>query len=157
MVARLRGLAAGERALIVQSNTVAGGTVVCYLGSISNGATATATITVIAGNITGTIVNTATVSTASTDLNLAESTTVNSVGVTASDFKLQATNMAGGLQLTLVQGQGGQLYTIQVSSNLLSWKSVFTNTASLNNGSFIYTDPNTNAPERYYRAVHSPQ
>jgi uncharacterized repeat protein (TIGR01451 family) len=139
------------------SVTNMGDTVIFSLGSMNNGATATATIRVIAG-AAGTIVNTATVSTASTDLYLAESSTENSTTVaTPPSAYLEATNLAGAiLQLTLL-GQEGQNYAIQTSSNLLVWTSVITNTASLSNGSFIYTDTRTNAPLRFYRAIRLPQ
>ena len=132
------------------------GTVICSLGSISNGATATATIVVTAG-AAGTIVNTATVSTASTDLYLADSTAVNTTTVLPSPSSyLQATNIAGTLQLTLL-GQAGQDYAIQVSTNLLNWTSISTNTASLSTSSFTYTDSTTNAPLRFYRVLRLPQ
>jgi uncharacterized repeat protein (TIGR01451 family) len=138
------------------SATNVGGTVVCSLGSISNGSTATATILVTAG-AAGTIVNTATVSTASTDLYLADSTAVNTTTVlTEPSSYLQATNIAGSLQLTLL-GQAGQNYAIQVSSNLFNWTSILTNTASLSSSSFTYTAPTTNAPLLYYRVVRLPQ
>jgi hypothetical protein len=58
--------------------------------------------------------------------------------------------------LTLL-GQADQNYAIQISSNLLNWTSVFTDTASINNGSFIYLDTKTNAARRFYRAVLLPQ
>jgi len=58
--------------------------------------------------------------------------------------------------LTLL-GQEGQNYAVQTSSNLLSWTSVFTNTASLTNGAFIFTDTRSNAPLRFYRAIRIPQ
>jgi uncharacterized repeat protein (TIGR01451 family) len=136
--------------------TNVGNTVICSLGSISNGATATATIRVVAG-AAGTIVNTATVSTASTDLYLAESTAVNTTTVaTPSSSYLEATNLATGLQLTLL-GQAGQNYAIQTSSNLLMWTSIVTNTASLEGSSFIFIDTRTNAPLRFYRAIRLPQ
>jgi uncharacterized repeat protein (TIGR01451 family) len=139
------------------SATNMGDTVIFNLGSINNGATATATIRVITGTA-GTIVNTATVSTASTDLYLAASTTENSSTVTASPPAfLAATNLSSGiLQLTL-EGQEGQNYAIQTSSNLLVWTSVLTNTASPSTGSFIYTDTRSNAPLRFYRAVRLAQ
>jgi uncharacterized repeat protein (TIGR01451 family) len=139
------------------SFTNMGDTVIFSLGSMSNGVTATATIRVVAG-AAGTIVNTATVSTASTDLYLAESTAENSTTVaTPPSAYLEATNLAGGiLQLTLL-GQEGQNYAVQTSSNLLSWTSVFTNTASLTNGAFIFTDTRSNAPLRFYRAIRIPQ
>jgi uncharacterized repeat protein (TIGR01451 family) len=136
--------------------TNTGDTVICSLGSISNGATAALGIQVLAG-AAGTVVNTATVSTASTDLYLAGNTVTNSTTVaTPPSSYLEATNIAGSLQLTLL-GQAGQNYAIQVSSNLLTWTSVFTNTASLFTGSFIYTDSRTNAPLRFYRAIRLTQ
>jgi len=132
------------------------GTVIFSLGSISNDATATASITVIAG-AAGTIVNTATVSTTSADLYLADSTAVNSTTVeTAPSSYLEATNLPSGLQLTLL-GQAGQNYAIQISSNLVNWTAVITNTASSGSSSFTYTDSRTNAPLRFYRAVRLPQ
>jgi uncharacterized repeat protein (TIGR01451 family) len=150
------GVTFSSAALSQGANYVAGnGTVVCYLGSISNAATATATITVIAG-LAGTIVNTATVSTASADLYLAAAATVNSTSVDGSLFDLKATNSADGLQLTLL-GQAGQTYVIQTSTNLVNWTSVYTNAASFDGSSFIYTDTSTNAPLRFYRAIHAPQ
>jgi uncharacterized repeat protein (TIGR01451 family) len=133
-----------------------GGLVIYNLGSVSNGATVTANLQVVAG-AAGTIVNTATVSTASTDLYLAESTAVNTTTVeTPPSSYLEATNLPTGLQLTLL-GQAGQNYAIQISSNLLIWTSVATNTASLQNSSFIYTDSRSNAPLRFYRAIRLPQ
>jgi hypothetical protein len=39
----------------------------------------------------------------------------------------------------------------------LDWTAVLTNTASVSNGSFIYTDTRTNAPLRFYRAIRLPQ
>jgi uncharacterized repeat protein (TIGR01451 family) len=136
------------------SNT--GSLVIFSLGSISNGATATATIRVLTG-AAGTVVNTATVSTSSTDLYLAESTTTASTTVaTPPSAYLRATNFVSGLQITLF-GQEGQNYALQVSSNLLDWTSLLTNTASINNGAFIYTDTHTNAPLRFYRALRIPQ
>jgi hypothetical protein len=70
---------------------------------------------------------------------------------------LAATNLSSGiLQLTL-EGQEGQNYAIQTSSNLLVWTSVLTNTASPSTGSFIYTDTRSNAPLRFYRAVRLAQ
>jgi uncharacterized repeat protein (TIGR01451 family) len=150
------GVTYSSAALSQGTSAVTGGTVVCSLGSISNGATATATIRVIAG-APGTIVNTATVTTASTDLYLAASTAANTTTVqTSVRPELSATNVAGGLQLTLL-GQVDQNYAIQISSNLLNWTSVFTDTASINNGTFIYMDTQTNASRRFYRAVLLPQ
>jgi uncharacterized repeat protein (TIGR01451 family) len=137
------------------SNTVNGNTVTCNLGTLNVGAVATVVIQVIAGS-SGNIVNSATVSTASTDLYLADSTAVNSTTViTPPPSFLVATNIAGGLQLTL-RGQAGQNYGIQVSTNLISWASIATNTAS-SNGNFTFLASKTNSPARFYRAIRLPQ
>ncbi len=132
------------------------GTVVAYLGSISNGAIATATIRVIA-NTPGTIENAATVSTASADLYLADATAVNSTTVlTSPSAQLLATNLSNGtLQLTL-RGQEGQNYALESSTNLLQWTAFYTNEASLTNGSFTQVVPMTNSL-KFYRATRLPQ
>jgi hypothetical protein len=135
--------------------TNAGGTVTCNFGTIPAGGLVTATIRVLAVGA-GSVVNTATVTTASTDLYLADSTTSNTSTINAPLFAfLSATNMANGVQLTL-RGQPNQNYGIQVSTDLLHWTTVSINTASLS-GEFIYNDGQANAPERFYRVVQLPQ
>ncbi|HEX3720205.1 MAG TPA: proprotein convertase P-domain-containing protein [Verrucomicrobiae bacterium] len=134
---------------------VSGSTVTCNFGTLATGATATATIRVIA-EAAGNIVNTATVTTASTDLYLADSTTANTTSVEVPPVSLlEATNYPDGLQLTL-QGQASQNYGIQVSTDLVNWTTVTTNTSSLT-GVFTFTDSNTNSPGRFYRAIRIPQ
>ncbi len=134
---------------------MSGGTVTCDFGALAAGATATATIRVVAG-ASGAIVNTATVSSPNTDLYLADSTTANGTIVLPAPISLlDATNFPGGLQLTL-KGQPGQTYGIQVSSDLISWSTLSTNT-SAPNGAFIFTDTGTNLPARFYRAVRLAQ
>jgi uncharacterized repeat protein (TIGR01451 family) len=83
-------------------------------------------------------------------------TPVNSINPLAPPTLYAASLAGGSLQLTLV-GEEGQTYTIQTSSNLLNWTPVFTNTAAASNSSFIYLDTHSNAPLRFYRAVHPPQ
>jgi uncharacterized repeat protein (TIGR01451 family) len=137
------------------TNSASGGTVTCSFGTIPAGATATATIRVIA-QASGTVVNTATVTTASTDLYLADSTTANSATVLAPPISvLEATNYPSGLQLTLL-GQSSQTYGVQVSTDLVNWTTLSTNTAGVN-GTFIFTDTGTNLPARFYRALRLPQ
>ena len=137
------------------TSSATGGTVTCDFGDITAGATATATIRAIAG-AAGNIVNTAAVTTASTDLYLADSTTANSTTVDAPPLALiEATNFPSGLQLTIL-GQPSQNYGIQVSMDLINWTTVSTNTSSLN-GVFTFTDSNTNKPGRFYRAIRIPQ
>ncbi len=137
------------------TNSFSAGTVTCSLGTIAVGATATATIRVIA-EASGTIVNIATITTASTDLYLADSTTANSanVQIPAISF-LEATNYPSGLQLTLL-GQSSQTYGIQVSMDLINWTTLSTNTAGPD-GTFTFTDTGTNLPARFYRAYRLAQ
>jgi uncharacterized repeat protein (TIGR01451 family) len=132
-----------------------GGVVTCNFGSLGVGSNVTATIRVIAG-AAGTIVNTASVSTASTDLYLADSTTANMANVIIPPVALlDATNSASGVTLTL-QGQPNQNYGIQVSTDLINWTTVSIDTAALN-GTFTFSDSNTNSPGRFYRAIRIPQ
>jgi hypothetical protein len=59
------------------------------------------------------------------------------------------------LRLTIL-GYPSQNYIIQVSTNLVTWTSLSTNTASAT-GLFTLTNSMTNGPERFYRALHLPQ
>jgi uncharacterized repeat protein (TIGR01451 family) len=137
------------------TNTFAAGTLTVNFGTIAAGGTATATIRAIA-EASGSIVNTATVTSPNTDLYLADSTTANSAIVLPAPISLlNATNFPSGLQLTL-KGQAGQTYGIQVSEDLVHWSTLSTNTSSPN-GAFIFTDTGTNLPARFYRAVRLAQ
>jgi hypothetical protein len=53
-----------------------------------------------------------------------------------------------------VMGDPNQNYSVQVSANLVTWKSLQTNTAY--GGSFYFQDNNATNPARYYRAVLVP-
>lgn len=64
---------------------------------------------------------------------------------------LSLTNSSNGMQIT-VQGEAGQNYQIQTSSNLVNWI-LFTNQSSTN-GIITFTDkPATNVHARFYRAM----
>ena len=137
------------------TSTAAAGTLTVNFGTIPAGATATATIRVIA-EASGAIVNTAMVTSPNTDLYLADSTTANNAIVLPAPISLlNATNFPSGLQLTL-KGQAGQTYGIQVSQDLVNWSTLSTNTSALN-GNFTFTDTGTNLPARFYRAVRLAQ
>jgi uncharacterized repeat protein (TIGR01451 family) len=83
------------------TNIVSGATVTCNFGVIAAGATATATIRIIVEE-SGDVLNTATVSSASADLYLADSFTANTTIVLPAPISLlDATNLPSGLQLTL--------------------------------------------------------
>jgi hypothetical protein len=68
---------------------------------------------------------------------------------------MQAAYQAKSLTLTL-NGQPGQSYILQVSTNLISWSGISTNTANAG-GQFTFTNNVTNAPVRFFRALHLPQ
>ena len=52
------------------------------------------------------------------------------------------------IPLSPVIALAGSNSTVQVSTNLLTWTPVYTNS-----GAFAYTDPKTNAPSRFYCVV----
>ena len=133
-------------------NTNVAGAVTFNLGVFTNaGDTAAATLQVQPLQF-GLAFNSATV----TNDTGSSATATNTVTVIkAAPFFLQATNLANNLNLTLA-GSAGQSYIIQVSTDLASWTSVFTNTA-VSPGQFTFTNSLTNAPVRFYRALHLPQ
>ena len=149
------GVAFASATLSQGTNSASGGTVTCDFGTIRVGATATATIQVVA-ETPGSIVNTATVTSGNVDLYLADGTTANSATVLAPPVSfLEVTNYPSGLQLTLL-GQSSQTYGIQVSTNLINWTTLSTNTAAAD-GIITFTDTGTNLPARFYRALRLPQ
>jgi len=69
--------------------------------------------------------------------------------ILTNDGQLGITNGCFGFN---VQGQAGQVIVIEVSTNLLDWLPLQTNT--LGSGPFYFSDPNTtNFTQRFYRAV----
>ena len=134
-------------------NTNTAGVVSIALGTIANaGGTASATVTVLpqqAGQVTNvvSVTNTATGSGAI-------ATDVANV-INLGPFLVQATSLNRNLRLVL-QGQSGQNYVIQTSTNLVSWTAISTNLAA-GSGSFTFTNSLTNGPELFYRAVHFAQ
>jgi uncharacterized repeat protein (TIGR01451 family) len=117
----------------------------------SPGATATATLQV-QPFLAGSAVNSAT----ATDAAGSSVTASNTVSVASAVLpSIQAVYNARILTLTL-NGQPGQSYILQVSTNLISWSGISTNTANTE-GQFSFTNSVTNAPERFFRALHLPQ
>ena len=51
-----------------------------------------------------------------------------------------------------VSGGLNRTCSVEASTNLTNWSPVYTNTSSTN-GTFGFTDPTTNSPERFYRAT----
>jgi uncharacterized repeat protein (TIGR01451 family) len=133
-------------------NTNVAGAVTFDLGNITNaGGTAAATIQV-QPLLFGSAVNAATVTNAAgSGAGVSNTVTV----LNPAPFFLQAAYLANNLRLTL-EGQASQNYIIQVSTNLITWTSVSTNTA-VGAGQFTFTNSLTNAPARFYRALHLPQ
>jgi uncharacterized repeat protein (TIGR01451 family) len=134
------------------SYTTSGGTVTGNLGTISNGAFATLTLKILVES-RGTITNTVIAATASADLYLAGSTniTITPVGGNQAPY-LSALSLPGGVLQLTIDGYAGQNYAIQISSNLVSWTTI-----STNSGSFNILDTSTNARQRFYRAIQLPQ
>jgi len=63
----------------------------------------------------------------------------------------QSPQGGGGSFSMLITGEAGEVYNVQMSSNLVEW----TNVATVTNvtGSVLYTEPvPTNETQRYYRA-----
>jgi uncharacterized repeat protein (TIGR01451 family) len=135
-------------------NTNVPGAVTFSLGVLTNaGDTATATVRVQLLQ-SGVAVN------AVTAANAAGSVATTSDSVTVFNavppgFQVAYLTNNNSLRLTL-SGYPAQNYILQVSSNLTSWTSVSTNAAN-SSGLLIFTNSLTNAPERFYRALHLPQ
>jgi uncharacterized repeat protein (TIGR01451 family) len=135
------------------TGNASGQTVTCNLGTINVGASAIATLKVIAG-ARGTITNTASASSAAgTDLYPSDSISVTTTTVSGNDAPyLSAAVLSGGTLQLAIDGYAGQNYVILTSADLIHWTAVATNT-----GSFIFTDSSTNAPQRFYRAMQLAQ
>jgi len=74
---------------------------------------------------------------------------------TAKNLRLRVGTNAPPRQLELwLDGQGGQSYTLQSSSNLAAWSAVSTNAFSSN--SFRFLVNTTNATKRFYRGMLNP-
>jgi len=70
---------------------------------------------------------------------------------TVTQTRLRADPNAAPATLALwLDGQGGQRYTLQTSTNLVTWTPVSTNTLITN--SFRYQFSTTNAAQLFYRA-----
>ncbi len=132
-------------------NTNVPGFVTFSLGDLTNaGATATATLQVQPLQ-PGSVFNSAVVTNAAGSA----ASVSNTVIVLTSVPVLQAAYLTNNLRLTLL-GYPEQNYIVQVSTDLISWTSLSTNTASAT-GLLILTNSVTNGQERFYRALHLPQ
>jgi uncharacterized repeat protein (TIGR01451 family) len=137
--------------------TVAGvaGTVTVSLGSIPVGATAFVSLQA-QPHAAGIVSNTVTVTTSSTDLYPQSTTATDTANVIASPkVVLAAQVLAGGNVQIILSGQALVTYAIQESSDLVTWKSVVTNSSAT--GTITFTDNSTNAADRFFRAVRVSQ
>ena len=135
--------------------TVAGGQVVCSLGSLTLGSGARITIVVSPAN-TGTITFTSQAVAAETDPNLANNTSavLTLVGAAIAP-SLTAADSGNGQPVIILSGQMGQTYVIEASANLRNWSPISTNVMT---GQSIHcVDPDMGLfPQRFYRAVRKP-
>ena len=137
----------------VVTSTRTGGIVTVSLGSLSASSAAFVTLGVVP-TLAGQIVNTVSTSTTSTDLYPPSTTatdTANVLGVSPAALSAQLLSGAT-VQITLA-GQPGETYSIQESTDLITWTTVFTSAAPT--GTITFTDSSTGAA-RFYRAVLAP-
>jgi uncharacterized repeat protein (TIGR01451 family) len=141
---------ASATGVAVTNKLSSGQQVVTNLGSLTAGATVKVTI-VVAPAVAGNITSTASVGANEVDLNLAN----NSVQTTTAIVQPAAAVLTGSIvngQFRLsVTAQPGFAYAILASTNLASWVSLSTNTASPG-GTIKFTDTNSpNFKRRFYR------
>ena len=143
-------------ALSQGTSSSSGGTLTCPLGTIAAGASATVTFNVLP-QTAGTLVNTATATTISSDLYPPDATSVIKTPVSGIPPQINtAANLGNGTVQLTVGGIPGVQYAVQMSTNLVKWISISTNTVGTN-GIFTFTNQATNAPARFYRAIQLPQ
>jgi uncharacterized repeat protein (TIGR01451 family) len=133
-------------------NTNSTGVVTFNFGALANpGATATGVVKVQPFQ-PGSAANSAT----ATDAAGSSASASNTATVTSAALPVVLAAYQGrNLTLTL-DGQPGQTYILQVSTNLISWAGIATNVAN-SAGQFSFTNSITNAPVRFFRALHLPQ
>ena len=129
------------------------------IGLLTNSAGAQLTLTV-KPNSAGPCVNSAIINAVTPDPNPDDDSASVTVAVGAvtppqlSGLVLNNTN--GSFQLTVTNGQSGQEYIVQASTNLINWVPVYTNPPPFVSP-FTFTDSNVlNYPDRFYRVVTGP-
>jgi uncharacterized repeat protein (TIGR01451 family) len=127
------------------------------VGSLATNAGAQLILTVLPGT-SGSYVNSALVSASTPDPNpddIAASVTVIVIAGAPPRLTNTVVNLNGTFQLT-VNGQSGQEYIVQASTNLINWLPVYTNPPPFVSP-FTFTDSNRTAyPDRFYRVVTGP-
>lgn len=128
-----------------------GSQVIWNVGTLTNaGAQLTLTVKVNSG---GTLLNTAIASADTPDPNPADnSASVLVNAVVPVPAVLSGGSVSNGVFRLTITGTPGSNYTIQASTNLVTWLSIYTNISP-----FIFTDPFVaNYPSRFYRALVGP-
>ena len=136
---------------IMVTNTLSSGQqVITNLGSLTAGATAKV-IFIIAPAVAGNVRSTASVGGNEVDLNPGNNSAQTTSAVLTSVPAILSASFVNGQFHLAATAQPGLAYVIQVSTNLTSWVSLSTNTASLN-GTIRFTDNTSpNSRRRFYR------
>jgi uncharacterized repeat protein (TIGR01451 family) len=141
---------------VVSQGTVAdtGLTIEWSVGNLATNAGAVLALTLSASG-TGTFYNYASVSATTPDPNPDDdsaSRTVTVGTITPPQLTASLNKGSGTFQLTVSNGQSGQQYIIQASTNLVNWVNVYTNPAY--SDPFTFTDTNVSSyGSRFYRVV----
>ncbi len=131
--------------------SVGGGQVICNLGSLAAGATATATILTVP-YVTGSLVSAVSAFGNEEDLNPDNNSAQAKTSVSATGPTVLSGSFSNGQFHLTVTGTPGQVYVVQGSTNLTSWVSLSTNINTT--GTFTFTDTTTPAPQsRFYRTL----
>lgn len=127
------------------------------VGTLATNAGAQLTVTVLPLS-TNSYVNFASVSASTPDPNPDDDSASSTVTVTSGvppQLTNTVVNINGTFQLT-VNGQNGQEYIVQASTNLINWVSIYTNPPPFTSP-FTFTDSNaSNYPDRFYRVITGP-
>jgi uncharacterized repeat protein (TIGR01451 family) len=136
---------------VLVTNTLSSGEqVITNLGNLAVGAAAKVTFT-LATSKSGNITNTASVGGNEVDMNPVNNSVQTTTAVALPAPAVLTGFIEYGLMRLNVTAQPGFVYAIQVSTNLASWVSLSTNTASAG-GTIKYTDTNSpNQKQQFYR------
>ena len=142
----------GVTLITPQPTSTSGSTVTWNLGTLASGATTNLTLTVQPNSL-GTITNYAIASSDAAEPNPADNSTY--VAVNVFGAQLSGSYVGGTFHLT-VDGQLGQEYIVQASTNLFIWVPVYTNPSPFVSP-FTYIDSGaSNYFDRLYRVVPAP-
>jgi uncharacterized repeat protein (TIGR01451 family) len=131
------------------SNSLTDGAVTFDLGTLSVGASATVSLSLMPPQ-SGLLTNTVTVASQQTDLNLANNSAQFVTAVLAAGLSILP--VANGQYQLTVAGAPGQTYVIQSSHDLSSWTPISTNTAAAGSPIVFPISPQS-ASHAFYRVV----